>query len=330
MQALSRLSHFVGNTFAVWVLLFAGLAYFSPEHYKWISAYVVPLLGIVMFGMGLTLSRSDFKEVLTRPWEVAIGVVCHFAIMPSLAWALTSLFHLPPEIAVGVILVGSCPGGTASNVMTFLAKGDLALSVAITSVTTLLAPIVTPALVYLLASQWVHVSAAAMFWSIVQVVLLPIALGVLAQWILGEKRVQAGVQVLPLVSVIAIVAIVAAVVAGTQQKLASVGWTVLVVVMLHNLLGLLFGYVFGRLFGLDLPKKKTLAIEVGMQNSALGVALATAHFSPLAAIPSAIFSVWHNISGPLVATWFRTMQEKRHEGDQGEQKVQPTASTHAH
>ncbi len=310
MQALARLSHFVGNTFAIWVLLFAGLAYIAPGHFKWIAAYVVPLLGIVMFGMGLTLSRSDFREVFTRPWEVAIGVVCHFAIMPGLAWLLTTVFHLPPEIAVGVILVGCCPGGTASNVMTFLARGDLALSVAITSVTTLLAPVVTPALVYLLASQWVQVSAAAMFWSIVQVVILPIALGVLAQWALGEERVKAGVQVLPLVSVVAIVAIVAAVVAGTQEKLASVGWTVLVVVMLHNCLGLLLGYVLGRVFGLELPKRKTLSIEVGMQNSALGVALATAHFSPLAAIPSAIFSVWHNISGPIVATWFRSMKEE--------------------
>ncbi len=304
MQAIARLSHFVGKTFAIWVLLFAILAFFAPAQFRWIGPYVVPLLGVIMFGMGLTLSKSDFAEVFKRPGTVMIGVLGQFIIMPALAWGLSTALRLPPEIAVGVILVGCCPGGTASNVMTFLARGDVALSVAITSVTTLLAPVVTPALIYLLASQWLEVSASAMFWSIVQVVLLPIALGVLAQSLLREK-VKACVDVLPLVSVAAIVAIVAAVVAGNQEKIATSGLMIFAVVVLHNSLGLLLGYWLAKLSGLSVAKRKTMSIEVGMQNSGLGVALATAHFSPLAAVPSAIFSVWHNISGPLVATLFQ-------------------------
>ncbi|NLD70700.1 MAG: bile acid:sodium symporter family protein [Limnobacter sp.] len=304
MQGLARLSQFVGKTFAVWVLLFAVLAFQFPDHYRWIGAWIVPLLGIIMFGMGLTLSKADFREVVRRPREVAIGVAGQFLIMPALAWLLCTLLRLPPEIAIGVILVGCCPGGTASNVMTFLARGDVALSVAITSVSTLLAPVVTPALIWLLASQWLEVSAAAMFWSIVQVVIVPIALGVLAQSLLRE-RVAACVAVLPLVSVVAIVAIVAAVVAGSQQKIATSGLLIFAVVVLHNGLGLLFGYLLAKAMGMSVAKRKTLSIEVGMQNSGLGAALAAAHFSPLAAVPSAIFSVWHNISGPLAATLFQ-------------------------
>lgn len=301
MQALARFSRFVGNTFALWVLLFAVLAFFAPAQFKWIGPFIVPLLGIIMFGMGLTLSKDDFKEVGKRPKDVAVGVLGQFLIMPALAWLLAKALQLPPEVAVGVILVGCCPGGTASNVMTFLARGDVALSVAITSVTTLLAPIVTPALIYLLASQWLEVSASAMFWSIVQVVVLPIALGLVAQTLLGT-RVRAAVAVLPLVSVVAIVAIVAAVVAGNQARIATSGLMIFAVVVLHNGLGLLLGYWLAKLTGMSVYKRKALAIEVGMQNSGLGAALATAHFSPLAAVPSAIFSVWHNISGPIAAT----------------------------
>lgn len=307
MEALAKLSRFVGNTFAFWVLLFAALAFFMPDQYSWLGVYIVPLLGLIMFGMGLTLSKADFAEVFRRPITVLIGVLGQFIIMPALAWVLATVLALPPEVAVGVILVGCCPGGTASNVMTFLARGDLALSVAITSVTTLLAPIVTPALIYLLASQWLEVSAAAMFWSIVQVVIIPILLGLLVQKLLGE-RVKAGVQVLPLVSVAAIVAIVAAVVALNQERIATTGLQIFAVVVLHNGLGLLLGYLLAKLSGLTVAQRKTLSIEIGMQNSGLGVALATAHFSPLAAVPSAIFSVWHNISGPIIATIYQRMK----------------------
>lgn len=324
MQAIARLSQFVGKTFAIWVLLFAILAFFFPLQFRWIAPYIVPLLGIIMFGMGLTLSKNDFAEVFKRPGTVLIGVLGQFIIMPALAWILCKALQLPPEIAVGVILVGCCPGGTASNVMAFLARGDVALSVAVTSVTTLLAPVVTPALIYLLASQWLEVSAVAMFWSIVQVVILPILLGIMAQSLLRDK-VKACVAVLPLVSVIAIVAIVAAVVAASQERIATSGMQIFAVVVLHNGLGLLLGYWLAKLVGLNVAQRKTLSIEIGMQNSGLGAALATAHFSPLAAVPSAIFSVWHNISGPVIATLYQRFDN----GETPEKSDKPPAAVPA-
>lgn len=309
MKALERFSQFVSSTFAVWVLVFATMAFLSPETFVWIGKYITILLGIVMFGMGLTISGADFKEVFTRPKDVAVGVVGQFLIMPSLAFLLAKGLSLPPEIAVGVILVGCCPGGTSSNVMTFLSKGDVALSVTVTSITTLLAPLVTPALIYLLASEWIDIDPMSIFVSIVQVVLVPIILGLVVQK-LFNKEAKASVKVMPLVSVVAIVAIVSAVVAGSQEKIAETGALIFAVVVLHNVLGYLIGYLFGKLFGMNLPKKKAIAIEVGMQNSGLGATLANAHFSPLAAVPSAIFSVWHNISGPILATIFRRMKDE--------------------
>jgi len=309
MRAIALLSRFVGNTFALWVLLFAVLAFLAPQWFRPLAPAIVPMLGIVMFGMGLTLKLEDFAEVARHPWRVCLGVVAHFIIMPGVAWLLCQLLHLPPEIAVGVILVGCCPSGTASNVMTWLARGDLALSVAIAAVTTLLAPLLTPALIWLLASAWLPVSFAELFWSILQVVLLPIALGVVAQRLFGA-RVGKVVEVLPLVSVVCIVVIVAAVVAASQAKIAESGLLIMAVVILHNGFGFLLGYLAGRVFGLPLAQRKSLALEVGMQNSGLGAALASAHFSPLAAVPSALFSVWHNISGATLSSWFRRLTDK--------------------
>lgn len=310
MKVLERFSQFVSNTFAIWVLLFAALAFFIPSGFSWIGAYITTLLGIVMFGMGLTITVADFKEVLTRPKDVAVGVVGQFLIMPILAFLLVKLFNLQPEIAIGVILVGCCPGGTSSNVMTFLSKGDVALSVTITSITTLLAPIITPGLIYLFASEYIDVAPSALFISIVKVIIIPIALGFIVQKFFN-KQAKASVKVMPLVSVVAIVAIVAAVVAGNQQKIAETGLIIFAVVVLHNCLGYLIGYLFGKIFGMNLAKKKAIAIEVGMQNSGLGASLAVAHFSPLAAVPSAIFSVWHNISGPILATIFSRMSDNK-------------------
>ncbi|MGG2396781.1 bile acid:sodium symporter family protein [Pseudomonas sp. SH1-B] len=309
MHALIALSRFVGSTFAIWVLLFAILAFFQPTWFASMTVLIVPLLGLIMFGMGLTFKGSDFQEVARRPLAVLLGVIAQFSIMPVLAWALCRAFALPPEIAVGVILVGCCPGGTASNVMTWFARGDLALSVSITAITTLLAPLVTPALIWLLASEWLPVSFSAMLISILKMVLLPIVLGLIVQRVLGE-RVKTAVEVLPLISVVSIVAVVAAVVAANQGKIAESGLLIMAVVILHNGIGLGLGYLAGRVFGMNLAQRKTLSIEVGMQNSGLGAALASAHFSPLAAVPSALFSVWHNLSGPLLATLYRRMEQR--------------------
>lgn len=310
MKALASFSAFVGKTFAVWVLLFAVLGFVFPDTFKIFGPYIVTLLGIIMFGMGLTLSLEDFREVVRRPVDVGIGVAAQFLIMPLLAVILTKIIPMAPEVAAGVILVGCCPGGTSSNVMTYLGKGDVALSVACTSVTTLAAPLVTPFLVWFFASTYLPVDAMAMFISIVKVILVPLALGVLAQRLIPGV-VKAAVPVLPLVSVTGIVLIVAAVVAGSKGAIATSGLMIFAVVVLHNGIGYLLGFTAAKLSGMPLAKRKAIAIEVGMQNSGLGAALANAHFSPLAAVPSAIFSVWHNISGALLANYFARMKDDK-------------------
>ncbi|WP_028233499.1 bile acid:sodium symporter family protein [Pseudochrobactrum sp. AO18b] len=310
MKMLASFSAFVGKTFAVWVLLFAVLGFVFPETFKQFAPYIVTLLGIIMFGMGLTLSLDDFREVVRRPVDVGIGVASQFLIMPLLAVLLTKIIPMSPEVAAGVILVGCCPGGTSSNVMTYLGKGDVALSVACTSVTTLAAPLVTPFLVWFFASQFLPVDAMAMFMSIVKVILVPLALGVLAQKLI-PGIVKSAVPVLPLVSVTGIVLIVAAVVAGSKGAIATSGLLIFVVVVLHNGIGYMLGFTAAKLTGMSLAKRKAIAVEVGMQNSGLGAALANAHFSPLAAVPSAIFSVWHNISGALLANYFARMKDDK-------------------
>ena len=309
MEALAKFSRLVGQTFALWAALFAAVAFIAPDTFKWVLPYIPVLLGIIMFGMGLTLSPADFKILGEHPKAVFIGVAAQFIIMPLSAYALAVGFNLPPEIAVGVILVGSCPGGTASNVMTYLARGNVALSVAVTSVSTLLAPVLTPAIFYLLANQWLDISAADMFVSIVKIVLLPIILGVVAHTVF-KKQTEAAVGVLPLVSVVAIVLIIGAVVGASKPKILESGLLIVGVVMLHNAAGYLLGFFTAKLFKLPYDVQKTLSIEVGMQNSGLGAALAAAYFTPLAAVPSAIFSVWHNISGSLLASYWASKANK--------------------
>lgn len=310
MGVLQKIGKFAGNTFAIWVLVAAGLAIWIPEYFTWIGSYITILLGIVMFGMGMTLKLDDFKLILQHPKGVIIGIVSQFVIMPLLAFALAKVFNLPPEIAVGVILVGCCPGGTSSNVMTFLAKGNTALSVTITSCTTLLAPFVTPALIYLLASEWLPVSFMAMFMSVIKVVLIPIILGILAQF-LFRPLVEKSVDILPTVSVVAIVMIVAAVVSGSRDKILETGLIIFAIVILHNGLGYLIGFLVAKLFKLKYDDQKAVSIEVGMQNSGLGAQLAMAHFDPVSAVPSAIFSFWHNISGPILATFWGSKANKK-------------------
>nr|WP_256480718.1 bile acid:sodium symporter family protein [Paracoccus sp. 08] len=306
---MASLSRFVGNTFAAWVVLFAVLGFLLPDLFRQLTPWIVTLLGIIMFGMGLTISGRDFAEVLRRPVNVGVGVASQFLIMPLLAVALTMIIPMSPEVAAGVILVGCCPGGTSSNVMTYLAKGDVALSVACTSVTTLMAPIVTPFLMLMLASEYLPVDAWAMFQSIVKVVLFPLALGFAAQKLL-PAFVRAAVPALPLVSVTGIVLIVAAVVGASKGAIVQSGMMIFAVVVLHNMLGYLIGFIAARLAGLDLAARKAIAIETGMQNSGLAAALATAYFSPLTAVPAAIFSVWHNISGALVANILSRMKAR--------------------
>ncbi|WP_301098482.1 bile acid:sodium symporter family protein [Otariodibacter sp.] len=312
MNALLKFTQFVSKTFAVWVVLSALIAAQFPDTFKFFLGWIPYLLGIVMLGMGLTLTFKDFGEVSRNPKGAIIGVVAQFIVMPALAFLLVKLFDLPPDLAIGVILVGSCPGGTSSNVMTYLAKGNTALSVACTTISTLLAPILTPAVFYLFASQWLDIDAGAMFVSVLQMVLLPIFVGVIIRSIFKQK-VENVSQVMPLISVIAIVLIVTAVVSVSKDRIIESGLLIFAIVVLHNALGYAVGYLVARLFKLPLSDSKAVSIEVGMQNSGLGAALAAIHFkaNPLIAVPSAVFSFWHNISGPILAMIFNVMKEKK-------------------
>ena len=285
---------------AVWSLL-------APASFVWIDTWAInPMLGVIMFGMGLTLSPHDLKIVLSRPKDILLGCLAQFIVMPLLAWFLTWAFSLPKELALGVILVGCCPGGTASNVITYLAKGDLALSVGMTATSTLLAPILTPLLVWLMAGTMVDVDTWGMLQSIVYVVIAPIVAGLLCQRFLSKMTTRV-VPYLPAVSSIAIALVVGIVVSHTADKLWAGGMLVVLVVMAHNLLGLAIGFLLATLFRLSKPKCVAVSIEVGMQNSGLASSLAVLHFAafPLATIPGAIFSVWHNISGALVAKLYQ-------------------------
>lgn len=312
MNFLEKISNAVGKVMAVIVLVVTALALFVPGTCLWIQLkWVNTLLMIVMFGMGLTLKLEDFKLVFTRPKDIFLGCVAQFTIMPFLAFALSKIFNLDPALMAGVVLVGTCPGGTSSNVITYLSKGDVALSVGMTSVNTLLAPFLTPAITYLLLKTTVNVNMMAMFLSIIKVVIVPIALGFIINKLFGNFT-QKIVKALPLVSVTAICLIVASVVSHNAQKILTTGAIVFVVVILHNLLGYACGFGVGKLLKLNTAKTKALCVEIGMQNSGLATSLAATSFSTLAmaTVPGAIFSVWHNISGAILANILAGISDK--------------------
>ena len=258
MQLLEQISNFVSRFMAVFVIAIAAVALFQPWTFLWTVPYITILLGIVMFGMGMTLRFEDFRLVLERPKDVLIGTVAQFGIMPLLAWILAHAFSLPPELAAGVILVGTCPGGTSSNVMTYLARGDVALSVSMTMASTILAPIMTPLLTLWLAGQWIDIPAGKMMISIAQVVIAPIVLGLLINHFF-ERPVQKAVKVLPLISVVAIVLIVGAVVSANAGRIMETGALIMVVVMCHNLLGYALGFAVAKLMHMDMAKVKAVS-----------------------------------------------------------------------
>lgn len=252
----------------------------------------------------MTLTLSDIKEVILRPKEIVLGTSLQFFVMPLLGFLLAKIFRLSPELAAGVILLGSCPGGTASNVIAYLAKGDVALSVSLTSVSTLLSPLLTPLMTYLYADKIIYVPVFGLFLSALQIVIAPIAVGIIARKMFKDN-IDSIIEFLPSVSIIAIIFIVGVIVAVSKQSIAMLGLALGLIIVLHNSFGLAIGYTAARLLGMDSKKARTIAIEVGMQNSGLGVVLAKTHFSLLAALPSALFSVWHNVSGSLLALMWR-------------------------
>jgi len=298
--------------FPFFVLLSVGIALIWPTMFVWVVPFIVPLLGIVMFGMGITLKPEDFKAVLKAPKIVFIGLIAQYVVMSGLAYGIVHLLHLPTEIAIGVILVGTCPGGTASNVITLLAKGDLALSVSLTACSTLLSPIITPALTMLLANQWLDINYIGMFLSILKIVIIPVILGMICNKIFAKHNNKM-VKITPIISMIAIILIIGAVLAINAQRLLHIAAVTVVAVILHNVLGLTIGYYIGKAFGFDFKRCKTLSIEVGLQNSGLATSLSKTHFAstPEAMLPAAFFSVWHNISGALLASYWNIKNNKK-------------------
>ena len=289
--------------FPLLALALSALAYWAPEPFRPLKPAIVPLLGVVMFGMGLTLTGADFARVLRRPRVIALGVLLQYLLMPFFAWALARGLNLAPDLAAGLILVGSCPGGTASNVVSYLARADVALSITLTAAATLLAVVATPALTWAYAGRLVPVPVTSMLVSILAIVVVPVVIGVVLN-ALHLTVVERAKPALPLVSVAAIVAIIAIIVALNRDQIAGLAPMVAVAVVLHNLLGLAGGYGAARALGLTERAARTLAIEVGMQNSGLGVALAIKYFSPAAALPGALFSIWHNLTGAGLAGWW--------------------------
>lgn len=303
-SAEDRSARIAVSVFPALIIVAALVAFFLPGTFKPLGGVINPLLGIIMFGMGLTLTVPDFRLVATRPLPVLLGVIAQYLIMPLLGWLVAWALHLPAELAAGVILVGCAPGGTSSNVVTYLAKGDTALSVAMTSVSTLLAPLMTPLLTLWLAGQYMPVDGGGMAKSIATIVLLPVALGLVVRLLL-PRLVARALPVLPWISVVAISLVVMAVVAGSAAKIVEAGVLVLAAVVLHNCLGYAVGYGFAVATKQPERVRRTVAVEVGMQNSGLAAGLAAQYFSPMAALPGAVFSVWHNISGALLAAFLR-------------------------
>lgn len=305
MEKLTDFSRQLSKWFTLVVIIWAFFNYLLPQTSTWVIPNTSYLLGIILFGMGLTLQTEDFVRISKRPISVILGTVAHYIIMPSLAWLLCHLFHLTGATAAGVILVGSCPSGTSSSVMAFLSGGDVALDVSIEILSTLLAPIMLPLLLSILAGQFIAVPAASLFLSTLRIVVVPIILGVLVHTLLG-KKINAIIQLMPLISQVAILLIIGAVVSANHANIFTTATALVIpVVMLHNLCGYGLGFAFSKLLHLKEPQQKAITFEVGMQDSSLGATLAMKYFVPQAAIPSTIFSIWHNISGSILSSWWK-------------------------
>lgn len=295
-----KILKFITDYMAVGVLLAGILGIFCPEFFTNFKAVTPYLLGFVMFGMGLGLSFHDFFNVVTNPKTVVFGIVMQFVMMPLIAVLLTQAVHIPPEFAVGMLLVGCCPGGTASNVLTYLAKGNVALSVSITICTTLLSPIVTPAIFYLVAHNNIEIDFWAIVLDILKMVVAPVFIGVLINALLNTVARKIFVF-MPFISSVTIMTIVAIVCALSAEKIGSSSILLFVLVCMHNILGLAVTYVISRLCRFSKQDSRTLAIEVGTQNSGLGIILSLQHLTAFAAVVGAIFSVVQNIIGSVFA-----------------------------
>lgn len=313
LSLLQKLSRGLSSYTSLFIIAVSVLTLAFPQVFEWVRGSVQTLiLGLIMLTMGLTLGPKDFKILASRPMDILVGTFAQFTVMPLVAYGLTILFGLDAPLAIGIILVGCCPGGVSSNIMSFLCKGDVAFSVGMTTVSTLLAPFVTPLLVHCLAGEIVEVDTIGMFLNILIVTIIPVGLGFVLNLFFSESETFASVKsVMPGLSVICLACIVGGVISAVHPQIASRGAELLVltlsVVFCHNTLGYLLGYAIGSLFHFGVPKKRTISIEVGMQNAGLATNLSSAFFmatNPLSVVPCALSCVWHSISGTLLAGLF--------------------------
>lgn len=303
MKYLEKVAQFICRNMTLWVVVFSTIAFFHPEPFKPIGRYISPMLGVIMLGMGLTMSIDDFRLVLTRPKDVFYGVFFRYLIMPLVGFGVAKALGLPPALAAGMVLLGAAPSGTGSNVMTYIAKGDTALSVTVSSVNTLLAPVLTPYIFLALAGTMIPIDVVALLLDIVKIVLIPVAAGV-ALHAAAPRLVDKLTKVVPSVSVMFIIAIMASVVALNASKMAMMAVVLGVAVAIHNVAGLVLGYYSGKLVGMTDKQSKAITFEIGMENSGLAVALALAHLDPMAALPGAVMTVWEYVSGSLLASYW--------------------------
>ncbi|MBO7441520.1 MAG: bile acid:sodium symporter family protein, partial [Paludibacteraceae bacterium] len=296
----------------------AVITIFFPELFSWVKGLTQTLiLGFIMLTMGLTLSLNDFKILLSRPLDILIGTCAQFTIMPLIAYSLCKLFGLDNQLAIGIILVGCCPGGVSSNIMSYLCKGDVAFSVGMTTVSTLLAPVATPFLVLALAGERVDVDAPSMFLNILYVTILPVAIGFAVNHFYGgNEKFEETKKTMPLFSVLGLACIVGGVISAVHPHIINGGFELLLLtcseVFCHNTLGYILGYLVGTFFKFSTAKKRTVSIEIGMQNAGLATVLSSTFFmatNPLSIVPCAISCVWHSISGTILANLFARKDE---------------------
>ncbi len=308
MSAGRKALDFFVNAFPFWALSASLIAMWRPAVFTWFTGpFITAGLGVIMLGMGLTLSAKDFEGVFRKPKLVLLGVVLQYTVMPLLGWSLSALYRLPPPFAVGLILVACCPGGTASNVVSYLARADVPLSVTMTSITTLMAVVVTPLFTWLLAGSRINVNGWGLFWSTIQVVILPVAAGVLMNRV-TPRFTRAILPFAPPAAVLMITMIVASIIGAGKAQILNAGLRLVAAVFSLHALGFLLGYVLSKRISKNEIASRTISIEVGMQNSGLGVVLARKNFpDPLVAIPSAISSLFHSlIASALAAVWRRS------------------------
>ena len=283
-----KILEFYTKYFAIWVLVFGAVAYFVPGPFVALKSYNKLFFGLTMFGIGAVLHVEDFRRIAKKPLIVLIGCCSQYSIMPFGAFLLSKLFGLPPELAVGLILTGSAPGAMASNVMCYIAKADTAYSVSLTTVSTLLCPILTPGLTYLLASEQLDVPFVKMFLGVICMVIIPLFIGFSVRYFF-KKTIEKILPIFPAISATFIIFICSLVIALNQKRFAEITGVILAAAVILNIYGMTFGYGVGKIFRMEVRRRRTLSIEIGMQNAGLGTALALEHFGDKAAMPSAIF-----------------------------------------